>query len=76
MKVAGHAVRILHPRRQVAGLRLQLLHADKIGVMAGQPVKKTLLVGRTDAVEVGGNDSKHGVSRGILAGNFSGTSKC
>ena len=44
----------------VAVLGLQFLDADEIGVLLGHPVEKAFLVGRTDAVQVGGDNSWHG----------------
>jgi len=40
-------------------LGFQLLDADEIGVLVGHPVEETFLVGGTDAVQIGGDDSWH-----------------
>ena len=50
---AGQAVALNEFGLEVGGLRLELLHADDVGAVCGQPVEETLGGGGTDAVEVG-----------------------
>ena len=45
--------------RQVAGLGLEFLQADEVGVLPLQPVEEALAGGRTDAVQVQGYDTQH-----------------
>jgi len=54
---AFHAVRRAHGLVQVVRLRLELLHTEEVGLLRGQPVEQALAAGRTDAVEVEGDDA-------------------
>jgi len=44
-------------------LGFQLLDADEVGILAGHPVEKAFLVCRTDAVQVRGDNSWHGLGK-------------
>src|SRR3546814_19258602 len=59
MEVAVVARRVKHLGRQVVGLRLELLHADEVGVLGGDPVQKAFVHGRPDAVEIAGYYTEH-----------------
>ena len=64
---AGQAVGRTHALGQVCVLGLELLHADNIGLLGGQPVEKTFLVGGADAVEVGADDSLQEILHAMLS---------
>ncbi|GAB1461353.1 hypothetical protein MASR2M50_31280 [Thauera sp.] len=54
---APHARRRAHLGAQVGVLRLELLHAQEVGLLRGQPVEQALGAGRADPVEVQGDDA-------------------
>src|SRR5690606_33192420 len=59
MEVALPSVRVVHVCGHVVGLGLELLHADEIRVLPGEPFEKALAGGGADAVEVGRDDAYH-----------------